>query len=44
MNWDEKGRLWVCETVDYPNELNESGSGRDRIRVLEDTDGDNRAR
>ena len=43
MNWDEKGRLWVCETVDYPNELSESGSGRDRIRVLEDTDGDNRA-
>ena len=42
MNWDEKGRLWVCETVDYPNELSESGSGRDRICVLEDTDGDNR--
>ena len=42
MNWDEKGRLWVCETVDYPNELSESGSGYDRIRVLEDTDGDNR--
>lgn len=37
MNWDEKGRLWVCETVDYPNEL---GTGRDRIRICEDTDGD----
>jgi len=36
MNWDEKGRLWICETVDYPNELSESGSGRDRIHVLED--------
>ena len=21
MTWDERGRLWVCETVDYPNEL-----------------------
>ncbi|MCA9063756.1 MAG: ThuA domain-containing protein, partial [Planctomycetaceae bacterium] len=37
MNWDERGRLWVCETVDYPNEL---GGNRDRIRVCEDTDGD----
>ena len=37
MNWDERGRLWVCETVDYPNEL---GTGRDRIRICEDTDGD----
>ncbi len=32
MNWDENGRLWVCETVDYPNELQtESAVGRDRI-------------
>ncbi|MEZ6137627.1 MAG: ThuA domain-containing protein [Pirellulaceae bacterium] len=37
MNWDERGRLWVCETVDYPNEL---GGNRDRIRICEDTDGD----
>ncbi len=21
MTWDERGRLWVCETYDYPNEL-----------------------
>lgn len=40
MTWDERGRLWICETVDYPNEL---GSGRDRIRICEDTDGDHRA-
>ncbi|MCA9152030.1 MAG: hypothetical protein KDA92_22155, partial [Planctomycetales bacterium] len=26
MNWDERGRLWVCETVDYPNELS-TGDG-----------------
>ena len=37
MNWDERGRLWICETLDYPNEL---GKNRDRIRICEDTDGD----
>ena len=40
MNWDERGRLWICETLDYPNELKPPGEGRDRIRILEDTDGD----
>ena len=39
--WDERGRLWVAETVDYPNEITD-GSGRDRIKILEDTDGDGR--
>lgn len=43
MTWDPQGRLWVCETVDYPNELKTDGIGRDRIRVLEDTDGDGQA-
>ncbi|MGB7343647.1 MAG: PVC-type heme-binding CxxCH protein [Pirellulaceae bacterium] len=43
MNWDAEGRLWVCETVDYPNELQPTGTGRDRVRVIEDTDGDFRA-
>jgi putative membrane-bound dehydrogenase-like protein len=41
--WDERGRLWVAETVDYPNELQPPGKGRDRIRICEDTDGDGRA-
>ena len=40
MNWDQRGRLWVCETVDYPNQLRPPGEGRDRLRVCEDTDGD----
>ena len=40
MNWDERGRLWICETVDYPNELQPQGQGRDRIRICEDTNGD----
>lgn len=43
MNWDERGRLWICETYDYPNELQPRGQGRDRIRICEDTDGDGRA-
>lgn len=40
MTWDERGRLWVAETVDYPNEMQKPGEGRDRIRICEDTDGD----
>ena len=43
ITWDERGRLWVCETYDYPNELQPKGQGRDRIRICEDTDGDGRA-
>ncbi len=43
MNWDERGRLWLAETVDYPNELRPADAGRDRIRICEDTDGDGRA-
>ncbi len=42
MTWDARGRLWLCETVDYPNRL-DPANGRDRIRILEDTDGDGRA-
>ncbi|MFT3878273.1 MAG: ThuA domain-containing protein [Gemmatales bacterium] len=40
MNWDEQGRLWLVETLDYPNEKKPEGQGRDRIVILEDTDGD----
>ena len=40
--WDERGRLWVAETIDYPNEIRDAG-GRDKIKILEDTDGDGRA-
>ncbi|WP_435015917.1 PVC-type heme-binding CxxCH protein [Tundrisphaera sp. TA3] len=43
MAWDHRGRLWVAETVDYPNELHTPGPGHDQIRILEDTDGDGRA-
>ncbi|MCH8830364.1 MAG: ThuA domain-containing protein, partial [Planctomycetes bacterium] len=40
MAWDERGRLWIAETYDYPNEQQPPGQGRDRIRICEDTDGD----
>ena len=43
MTWDAKGRLWVAETYDYPNELQPPGGGRDRIRICEDTDHDGKA-
>ena len=43
MAWDERGRLWIAETVDYPNELKPLGEGRDRIKICEDTDGDGKA-
>ena len=41
--WDERGRLWVAETQDYPHDVRPDGRGNDRIRICEDTDGDGRA-
>ncbi len=41
--WDERGRLWVAETVDYPHQVRDGEPGKDRIKVLEDTNGDGRA-
>ncbi len=43
MNWDERGRLWVALTVDYPNELRPPEKGNDRIVICEDTNGDGKA-
>jgi len=43
MNWDHRGRLWICESVDYPNALKPPNKGNDRIRVCEDVDADGRA-
>ncbi|HSG96453.1 MAG TPA: PVC-type heme-binding CxxCH protein, partial [Woeseiaceae bacterium] len=40
LTWDERGRLWVLETLDYPNDFAEGRVGNDRVRILEDTDGD----
>jgi putative membrane-bound dehydrogenase-like protein len=41
--WDERGRLWIAETVDYPNELKPEGEGQDRLKICEDTNSDGRA-
>src|SRR2546421_2163801 len=43
MSFDEKGRLWVVELYEYPNGAKPGTIGRDRVKVLEDTDGDGRA-
>lgn len=41
--WDERGRLWVCETRDYPHDVQPDGKGHDSIKICEDTDGDGKA-
>jgi putative membrane-bound dehydrogenase-like protein len=41
--FDERGRMWIAETVDYPNEALAGNPGDDRIRILEDTNGDGKA-
>jgi putative heme-binding domain-containing protein len=41
MTFDEKGRIWVAESLEYPRR--EPGPGRDRLKVFEDTDGDGQA-
>jgi putative heme-binding domain-containing protein len=41
MTFDERGRIWVTESLEYPRR--QPGPGKDRIQVLEDTDGDGRA-
>ena len=38
MTIDERGRFWVTESLEYPR--HQPGPGRDRIKILEDTDGD----
>ncbi len=38
MTFDDQGRVWVTESLEYPRRP--AGPGRDRVKVLEDTDGD----
>lgn len=40
MTFDERGRIWVTESLEYPRR--EPGPGRDRVKILEDTDQDGR--
>ena len=39
--FDDRGRMWVAECLSYPK-WSKDGTGRDRIIILEDTDGDGR--
>src|SRR5262245_60821659 len=41
MTFDEKGRIWITESLEYPRK--QPGPGRDRVKVLEDTNGDGKA-
>lgn len=43
MTFDARGRLWIIESTDYPNNVLPNGQGHDRIKICEDTDGDGRA-
>ncbi len=45
MDWDEQGRLWVIESIEYPYPRGfwPDGGGKDRILILEDTNGDGKA-
>jgi putative membrane-bound dehydrogenase-like protein len=40
MTFDERGRIWVTESLEYPRAA--PGPGRDRVKILEDTDRDGR--
>lgn len=42
MRWDEKGRLWVSCSTTYPH-VYPGQEPRDKIVILEDTDGDGKA-
>jgi putative membrane-bound dehydrogenase-like protein len=37
--FDDRGRMWVVECLSYPN-WSKDGKGKDRVVILEDTDGD----
>jgi hypothetical protein len=36
MTFDDRGRIWITESIEYPRKP--AGVGRDRVKILEDTD------
>ena len=36
--WDDRGRLWVTDTLEYPYPAKEGTKPRDTVRVLSDFD------
>jgi len=43
VNWDHRGRAFVIQTTDYPNNLHAGNLGNDKIVICEDIDRDGRA-
>lgn len=44
MAWDERGRAWVIEALDYPHGLVDEGQpGKADVKICEDTNGDGKA-
>jgi putative membrane-bound dehydrogenase-like protein len=41
MTFAERGKIWITESLEYPRRS--PGPGRDRVKVLEDSDGDGKA-
>ncbi len=41
--FDDRGRLWVTESVEYPFPAPPERKGRDAVKILEDLDGDGKA-
>src|SRR5262245_5851183 len=41
MTFDERGRIWITESLEYPRK--QPGPGQDHVKILEDTDGDGKA-
>jgi putative membrane-bound dehydrogenase-like protein len=41
MTFDERGRIWITESLEYPR--SSPGEGRDRVKIVEDKDGDGKA-
>jgi len=41
MTFDDRGRIWITESIEYPRKP--AGVGRDRVKILEDTDADGSA-
>ena len=41
MTIDERGRFWITESLEYPRRS--PGPGKDRVKILEDTDADGKA-
>jgi putative heme-binding domain-containing protein len=44
MNFDDRGRLWVTESVEYPFPAKEGAKPRDAVKILEDFGPDGKAR